>query len=67
MRNHGFDTFLIFEKKIFGGKMEVTTTVARKVLGPLVQTKKLAHWVDLLGLNRYLENLFKKFGYESPS
>ena len=47
--------------------MEVTTTVARKVLGPLVQTKKLAHWVDLLGLNRYLENLFKKFGYESPS
>ena len=35
-------------------------------LGPQVPTKKLAHWVDLLGQPLSLKLVFKKFGYEPP-
>ena len=47
MRNRDFDAFK--KNHIFGGIMGVAATVAPKGLGPQDPTKKLAHWVDLLG------------------
>ena len=42
--------------------MGVAATVAPKGLGPQDPTKKLAHWVEMIGqpLSGYLENLFSK-------
>ena len=48
IKNRDFDAFLK-KNHIFGGKIGVATTVASKGLGPRDPTKKLTHWVDLLG------------------
>ena len=51
---------LFWKYLIFGGKMGVAATVAPKGLGPQDPTKKLAHWVDLLGKPLTLKLVFKK-------
>ena len=60
MRNHDF----LGKNYIFDGEMGVTATVAPKGLGPQVSTKKLAHWVNLLGQSLSLKLVLKKFGSE---
>ena len=51
MRNLSCDAYLLFFilGPLFGKKMGVATTRAPNVLGPRNPTKKLAHWVELLG------------------
>ena len=49
---------------MFGGKMGVAATVAPRGLGPQDPTKKLAHWVDLLGRPLSRKHLFEIFGPE---
>ena len=72
MSNPSYDAyfwFLIFWAT-FAGKVGVATTrtSSPNVLGPPDPTKKLAHWVDLLGqLNRNLELMFSRFtGLNTP-
>ena len=65
MNNRDFDAF--FGKyPIFGGEMGVAATVAPKGLGPQDPTKKLAHWVNLLGQPSTRKLVFKNFGPEPP-
>ena len=47
--------------------MGVAATLAPKGLGHKDPTKKLAHWVDLLGQLFSKNNVFKKLGPEPPS
>ena len=63
MRNHDFDAFF-WKNPIFGGKMGVAATVVPKGLGLQVPTKKLAHWVDLLGQPLSRKLVFKKIRSE---
>ena len=46
--------------------MGVAATVAPKGLGPQDPTKKVAHWVDLLGQLLTLKLVFQDFGPEPP-
>ena len=48
LSNDAYFPFLIFWAT-FGGKMGVANMCAPNGLGPPNPTKKLAHWMDLLG------------------
>ena len=50
MRNQSYNAYFWF-LATFGTKMGVATTCALNVLGLQDPTKRLAHWVDLLGLS----------------
>ena len=58
VRNHVFDAF---KKILFWGEMGVAATVAPKGLGPQDPTKKLAHWVELLGQPLSRKPVFRNF------
>ena len=68
MRNLSYATYfsvLIFWAT-FGGKMGVDTTCAPNGLGPSNPTKKLAHWMDLLGQPLFRNHVFEIFRGEPP-
>ena len=46
--------------------MGVAATVAPKGLGPQDPTRKLAHWVNLLGQPLTRKLVYKNFGPEPP-
>ena len=46
--------------------MGVAATLAPKGLGPQDPTKKLAHWVELLGQPLSQKNVFENLGLEPP-
>ena len=64
MINLDFDAF--WKISYFDGKMGVAATVATKGLGPQEPTKKLAHWVKLLGQSLTRKLVFKNVGLEPP-
>ena len=56
-----------FERNpIFGGEMDVATTMAPKGLGPQDPTKKLAKWVELSGHSLSRKHVFRIFGPNPP-
>ena len=51
---------------ILGAKMGVTARLAPKGLGPQNSTKKLPHWMNLLGQPLSRNHVFENLGHEPP-
>ena len=68
MKNLSYDAYfsVLFFWATYGGKMGVATTHAPNGLLPPNLTKKLAHWVDLLGQPLSGNLVFQMFWGEPP-